>query len=393
MYILVVNCGSSSLKLKLVETSNHFTTVFEARAEHLDSTTSTITVKVESIKEILPTDGIMNHESALKEIIEYLVSNSIISSLADISCVGHRVVHGGAFFSKPVIIDNYVIEKIDECSILAPLHNPASITGIRICQSVFSDATQIAIFDTAFHRTNPKKNQICPIPKDLSIKNSGFHGTSHFFLSKSLSKLVGGPENVCAITCHIGQGTSISAIKHCQSLSNSMGVSPGGGCVMITRSGNIDPAIISLICKIKKCSVEEACAMLTTKSGMYGICGRNSMLDVLDGVEKGDQDCIDAYDVFCDSVAKNISNCVIDLEESPKQIVFSGGIGENSDVVREEILKRVSPVLKNIYLDNEANKANSTKISTSDSSVDIYVIPTDEELEIATQAYELLTQS
>lgn len=392
MYILVINCGSSSIKTKLIERSN-FSTVFEARAEHLTSEASIITVKTSTGKKQLPTDGILNHKMALQEIINYLVTNSIILSLDEISCVGHRVVHGGTF-SKPMVINNEVLTKIWNCRYLAPSHIPVNIMGIEHCQKILPEVPQVAVFDTAFHQTIPKNNYTYAIPEELrrkDIRKYGFHGSSYAFLVRQLSSILGSKEDIYAIICHIGNGVSVSAIINGVSVSNSMGLTPTGGSMMGGRVGDIDPGIIPYMCNNCGYTVNEAYDILNKNSGLTALTGTNNMLEILERMKKGDQDCIDAFDMFCKSVAKNIASCMVDLgEEPPRQIVFSGGIGENSDIVRETILKKLASNLSNIHLDADANKNNATEITHFYSAVRVYVIPTDEEIEIAMEASELV---
>lgn len=398
MYILVVNCGSSSLKLKLFkrEKNDKLIVVFEARAEHLGSIASSVTVKDSAGKKTLPIDDVFDHKVALQTILDYVVTNSVISSLNAITCVGHRVVHGGTFFSKPTLISYKVLEKIDECGILAPLHNHVNLMGIQICQGLLPQATQIAVFDTAFHQTIPYANYIYAIPEEFSkseIRKYGFHGTSYAYLTRSLSNIIGGTENMCAILAHIGQGASVCAVKQGKSVYTSMEFSPLSGCIMGTRSGTIDPAIIQYLCNNYNYTVDEVLCILNRNSGLSALCGSNNMLEILDGMQNGEGKCVLAFEMFCDSIAENIAKCMYHLRFSHKQIVFSGGIGENANIVREEILKRLSHTPGNIDLDTKANRDNAIKISSSASSVDVYVIPANEEWEIAKEASELLTQS
>ena len=396
MYIFAVNFGSSSLKVKVFETSSCLTTIFEARAEHLNSEKSTVTVKNLTYKETLPTGAVLDHKMALNVILNYLVTKSVISSLNDISCVGHRVVHGGTFFSEPMLITDEVMRKIDECSILAPLHNPVNIMGIECCKELLPKIPQVAVFDTAFHQTIPYNKYSYAIPAYLSnegIRKYGFHGTSYAYLSRTLSDIIGGKDKICAIMAHIGQGASVCAVKQGKSVYTTMEFSPLSGCIMGTRSGSIDPAVVQYLCNNYNYTVDEVLSILNSSSGLFSICGSNNMLEILDGMQNGKEECILAFDMFCDSIAENIAKCAFHLWDFPRQIVFSGGIGENSDIVREEILKRLPPhITGNIYLDMEANRDNSIKISCSKSAVNVYVIPANEEWEIAKEASELLTE-
>lgn len=325
MYTLVVKSESTSIKLKLIGNNS---TLFEARADHLSSTASTVTVKTSAGKKQLSiSDEVLNHKSVLKKMIEYILSNSIISSLADISCVCHRVDHDSTISSNPVIITDDVIRRICECHVEESLHNPASITGIRICQELLP-VPQVAIFGKMVR---------------------------YECLTRSLSEIVGGKDKICAIMAYIGEEKfSICSIKQ--------------GKIIYTSN-----------------------EILNLDSDLYEICD-NNIIKILDRI-KDDEKYFQAFHEFCTSIAENIAKGIIHLAMSPMQIVFSGYIGRNSDIVREEILKKLYPILSHIYLDFSANSSNDTKISSFISAVDVYVIPTDEELEIATQAYELLTQS
>lgn len=389
---LVINCGSSSIKIKLIEVSES-STIFEARAEHLGSEAAKITVSTpESGKLQLRNHSgtsILKHDTALQEIIDYL---AFISSLDDIRFVGHRVVHGGTFFSQPTLITDEVIEKIYSCVNLAELHNPASIIGIECIRKLLPNVPQVAVFDTAFHQTIPKSTYSFAIPKCFSekgIRKYGFHGTSYAFLTHQLSELVG-TNSVSAIMAHIGQGVSVCAVKDNHSVWTSMEFSPLSGCMMGSRCGTIDPTIISYLCNNYNYTVDEVINKLNKNSGLLAICGTNNMIEILKGVEQGREDCIEALDMFCSSIADNMSVAINHLGEDVKYIVFSGGIGENSPLVRQKVLDKMSPTLHYIVIDDNANQNNASLISCKHSPLGIYVIPTNEELEIAIESSKLI---
>lgn len=388
---LVINCGSSSIKLKLIEVEIS-STIFEARAEHLGTDDAKITVSTANGKQRLQNhsdNGILDHESALQEIVDYL---AFISSLNEICFVGHRVVHGGTFFSEPTLITDEVLKKIHECSSLAPLHNPASIIGIRCCQKLLPKVPQVAVFDTAFHQTIPETNYTYAIPAEFSndgIRKYGFHGTSYAFLTRTLSNLVK-KDDICAVMAHIGQGASVCAVKKGISVYTSMEFSPLSGCIMGTRSGNIDSSVVQYICNNYNYSVDEVLCILNRNSGLFALSGTNNMIEILEGVKEQKKECILALDMFCSSIAENIANCILALEEPPKQFVFSGGIGENSDLVREKVLTKLSPILRDTYLETDFNRNNAMLISTKDSAVKVYILPTNEELEIALESSKLI---
>lgn len=395
MKVLIINCGSSSIKLKLIEVDT-YSTIFEARAEHLGSVTSTITVVTSTGKKQLSSqaDSILDHETALQEIIDYLASGSAISSLNEISLIGHRVVHGGTFFSEPTLVTDEVIAKIEECSSLAPLHNPASLIGIRCCQKLLPKLPQVAVFDTAFHQTIPEANYKYAIPIEFAydgIRKYGFHGTNYAFLTRTLSESFDvDKDDISAVMAHIGQGVSVCAVKGGRSVWTSMEFSPLSGCIMGTRAGNIDASVIQYICNTYNYSVTEALDVLNKDSGLLALCGTNNMIEVLAGVKHGNTACSLAFKMFCDSVADNMSIAIRRLGRPPKQIVFSGGIGENSGLVRETIINMLSPVLPGITLYDAANQYNKKLISRKTSPVKVYVIPANEELEIAIESSKLV---
>lgn len=377
---LIVNFGSSSLKLKLVQLTD-FTTLLEARAENLCSASaSTITVKRNLDKTNIM--GNFDYETALEKILEFI-------SYDFIEFIGHRVVHGGTFFSEATVITNQVLYKIGTCCNLAPLHNPISLTGIKLCLKLFPKVPQVAVFDTTFHNTIPKANCQYPIPIRLfkaGVKKYGFHGISYSFLTRQLSNLYN-KENINAILLQIGNGVSVCAIRKCESIYTSMQFSPLSGCIMGTRSGSIDPTIIQYLGQRFHYSVKEILHILNNESGLLALTGSNDMREILKS-----KDNEEAVDIFCTSIAQEMTNAIIALGEKPKQIVFSGGIGENSPEIRNKIIEKLSPFSLDICVNPIDNNLNSKKISSSESNIDILVLPTDEEKEIAIQASELLNK-
>lgn len=282
----------------------------------------------------------MTNEEILKYILKDITERCIISDLTKISFVGHRIVHGGVYFSEPTLITEDVIKKIESCNNLAPLHNPVGVAGIKCCQKLLPNVPHIAVFDTAFHQTVPKRNYTYPIPIALTnegIRKYGFHGTSYSYLTRVLSEKVG-RQNICAIMAHIGQGTSICAVQHGVSVYTSMEFSPLSGCMMGTRSGSVDPALIPYLEKTHGLTAKDTLEILNKQSGLFAIAGTSNMLEILAGAENGNFSCSFALDLFCQSIAENIAKGIIALGKRPKQIVFTGGIGENSELVGNKIL-------------------------------------------------------
>lgn len=405
----IVNCGSSSIKVRLIDTDTQ-ETLFESRAEHLNSSSSKVVTSFNNVVTNLFADYprvSLSHEDALKAILKDLKQQEVISNLEDISFVGHRIVHGGSFFSKPTIITEEVIKKISECSELAPLHNPVGILGIRCCEELLPSAIHVAVFDTAFHQDIPEVNFRYAIPDKFyceGIRKYGFHGTSYAYLTRKLRENVG-EKNISAIMAHIGQGTSVCAVKKGKSVYTSMEFSPLSGCIMGTRSGSIDPTVVQFLCKKYDCTIEQVMSILNNDSGLYALTGYSNMIDILNGLENNNHSCIFALDLFCESLAENIAKAIIYLGERPKQIVFSGGIGENSDIVRYKILEKLTPIIGNINLDVIKNTKNEYIITQSaslvsvngefsspkkNSEIAVYVIKANEELEIALEAAKLL---
>ena len=390
----IVNCGSSSIKARLIDTDTQ-ETLFEARAGHLKTTSSEVITKINGISySLLDVDNAsLTHEQALQLILNDLSTRKVIKKLEDISFVGHRIVHGGTFFSKPTIITEEVLEKITTCNELAPLHNPVGISGIRCCKILLPSAIHVAVFDTAFHQTIPEINFRYAIPDswyNSGIRKYGFHGTSYSYLTRVLDNKIG-KENISAIMAHIGQGTSVCAVSEGKSVYTSMEFSPLSGCIMGTRSGNIDPAVIQHLHNKFGYSINYILSTLNKKSGLYSFTEKSNMVDILKGVENSDEKCIFALTAFCCSIAENIAEALISLRKKPEQIVFTGGIGENSPLVRKEIIRMLSPILNGICLSDTANSENCFEITYKCSSITIYVINVNEELEIALEAAKLLS--
>lgn len=387
MKILVVNCGSSSLKYQLIDSETEEVSASgQCERIGLDGIFS-IKVKGEKLEKSV---DIPDHSVAMKTVLDALVApeHGILKSLDEIEAIGHRVVHGGEKFSSSVLIDENVISEIEECSALAPLHNPANILGIRACQKIMPGVPNVAVFDTAFHQTMPPKAYLYGIPKkyyeQYGIRRYGFHGTSHSFVSERLAQLAGlDINNSKMIICHIGSGASISAVVNGKSVDTSMGMTPLEGLVMGTRSGDIDPAIVEFICNKENKSVSDVLTMLNKESGVLGISGlSNDYRDLLEEEDAGNEAAHNALDVLVYRVIKYIGAYHTAIGGADA-IALTAGAGENNLVVRGRIVEGLSAL--GIKLNKEANTVRGEELllSTADSSIPVWVVPTNEELKIA----------
>ena len=313
----------------------------------------------------------------------------VIKDLSEISAVGHRLVHGGELFSESVKIDESVIEKYSSCSPLAPLHNPATILGIRACQKVMPGKPMVGVFDTAFHQTMPKENYLYPIPYEYyekyGIRKYGFHGTSHQYVSKRCAEIMEKPiEELKIVTCHLGQGASICAINGGKSVDTSMGLSPLGGIAMVTRSGDLDPSVVTEIMERENLTAKEVNTILNKKSGLYGITGLNPDFREIElaSYEDDKPKAQVAIELFTKTIAQFVAKYAVSLK-GIDSIVFTGGIGENQINIRKKICENLEWMGLEIDLDKNNVRSEETKISTENSKILAYVIPTDEEMVIA----------
>jgi len=399
MLVLVINCGSSSVKYNLIETEDS-RDVCKGLVERIGAVTSIVKHEPEGKKHTKTTQVIANHEEALQEIMNYLLDekNGIISSPSDIKAVGHRVVHGGEMFKDSVLIDDDVTHAIEEAFDLAPLHNPNNLKGIQAAKKNLPNIPHVAVFDTAFHHSLPAKAYLYGIPNRLyrryKIRKYGFHGTSHYYVSRQYYKLIDKPvEETKIITCHLGNGASITAIDGGKSIDTSMGFTPLSGLVMGTRSGDLDPSILFYIMEKEELTMNSLHALLNRHSGLLGLSGYASdMRDLLEEAHNGDRRCQQAVDVFTNKVKQYIGSYIATLNGCDA-IVFTAGIGENSAEIRELSLNGMDYL--GIKIDPEKNKnakrGEIQKISTDDSKTDVYVIPTNEELVIALDAAKIAT--
>ena len=389
MKILVVNCGSSSLKYQLIDMKGE-KLLAKGNFERIGEKESFVTHKVNGEKYVINT-YVKNHEEALKVVLEQLVHKDygVIKNLSEISAVGHRLVHGGEIFDSSVLITEDVIKKYETCSSLAPLHNPATILGIRACQKEMPNVPMVGVFDTAFHQTMPKENYLYPIPYEYyekyGIRKYGFHGTSHSYVSKRVAEIIGKPiENLKIVTCHLGQGASICAIDGGKSVNTSMGLSPLGGIPMVTRSGDLDPSVVTEIMERENLSAKEVNGLLNKKSGLYGITGLNPDFREIENAsyETDKPKAKVAIELFTKTIAEFIAKYGVSLK-GIDVIVFTGGIGENQINIRKKICENLEWL--GVKIDVEKNNVRSieTKITADDSKIAAYVVPTDEEMVIA----------
>ena len=389
MNILVINCGSSSLKFQLIDMT---TEAVQAKGlcERIGIDGSRIVYTPAGGEKMTIESPMPTHTEAIKLVLDCLTNAEygVIKSLKEINAVGHRVVHGGEKFASSTIITDEVIKVIEECNELAPLHNPANLIGINVCRELMPGVPMVGVFDTAFHQTMPKKAYLYGLPikayTDYKIRRYGFHGTSHSFVSKRVAEFLGKPvEDLKTIVCHLGNGASICAVDGGKSIDTSMGFTPLAGLVMGTRSGDIDPAILEYYANKEGLTLSEVTTVLNKKSGMEGLTGgKSDFRDLEEGYEAGDQACIDAIEVFCYNVARFVGAYAASLN-GVDVIAFTAGIGENSGFVRGKICEYLGYLGITIDAEQNSKRGEDIIISTPDSKVTVCVIPTNEELMIA----------
>ena len=394
MKILVLNSGSSSIKFQLfdAETNN---SLVNGIIEQIGEKISHAKIKFEG-GELEKCASIPNHKIGLEIMNSLLMESKIIKDLCEIDGIGHRVVHGGEEFSKPTIIDKSVIEQIEKLIPLAPLHNPANLEGIKSSIEHCPNVPQVAVFDTAFHSTIPPHAYMYALPyetyKKDGVRRYGFHGTSHHFIAKEAAKYLNiDIDKLNAITLHLGNGASMSAIKNGKSIDTSMGLTPLEGLIMGTRCGDIDPAIIFYLARVEGLSIDELDNMLNKKSGLKGICGNNDMREVGEMAEEGDEKAKLALEMFNYRIKKYIGSYSAVLGRVDC-LIFTGGIGENDIKVRENSCSNLQNLGISLDLKKNNQKAKEIiEISKKDSKIKVLVIPTNEELEIALQVKSLIS--
>lgn len=391
MKILSVNAGSSSLKFQMYEMPEE-KVLISGVFERIGIGNSFYTVKIngDKIKKELE---LKDHKQAFEILIKELIDYQVVNNLDEIKGIGHRVVQGGDYFDKTVVVDDEVIARIEELSSLAPLHNPASIVGIKAAQKVIPSAIETVVFDTAFHQTMSEENYLYAVPynwyTDYKVRRYGAHGTSHKYVSVRMNELLGRTDTKL-ITCHIGNGASISAILNGKCINTSMGLTPNAGLIMGTRSGDIDATIIPYIMDKNGMTSAEIDNALNKQSGLLGISGISSdSRDIDEGIQKGNERCILVKKMYVRRIIDYIAKYYVELGGADA-IIFTAGVGENSVITRKKVLEGLKVL--GVEIDNEANN-NSGKeilITKSSSKIPCYVIPTDEELMIARDTYNLV---
>ena len=398
MKILVINSGSSSIKYQLFDI-DHKSVMAAGIVERIGLDDSHIKHKFfrdGKSQEVVKDLTVRNHEDGLEHVVALIADPEIgvISEPGEITAVGHRVVHGGERFSSTTIIDQEVIDVVRELIPLAPLHNPANLEGIEVAMRIFPEATQVAVFDTAFHQTMPAQAYRYAIPNrfyaEERIRSYGFHGTSHLYVTKAAAKHLGQPrEETNLITAHLGNGASITAVRDGQSVDSSMGFSPLPGLMMGTRSGDLDPAVVFYMCGKLGMSLEEIDRTLNKQSGLLGITGSSDVRDVQDRMEAGEADAQLALDMYTYRIKKYIGAYMAALGRVDA-LVFTAGVGENSAYVRQRACEGLENL--GVVIDAEKNEGpidGVTEIQTEDSAIKVLVIPTNEELEIAIQTRDI----
>ena len=390
MKILSVNAGSSSLKFtayEMPEEENLISGVFERIG--MEDSFYTIKLNGEKMKRQVE---LPDHKVAFEILMEELKNNDIVKSYDEIKGIGHRVVQGGSYFDKTVVVDEDVVSKIDELSALAPLHNPAAIVGIRAAQAVVPKAVQTVVFDTAFHQTMPEENYMYALPyewcEEYQIRKYGAHGTSHKYVASRMNEILG-RYNTKLITCHIGNGASISAVEEGRCINTSMGLTPNAGLIMGTRCGDIDATIVPYMMDKLKLNAKKMDEVLNKKSGLLGISGESSdSRDIEDGINRGNERCILAQKMYVRRIIDYIAKYYVELGGCDA-IIFTAGVGENSIHTRREVLDGLKAL--GVEIDEEANNVRGEErlITTENSKIPCYVIPTNEELMIARDTYDL----
>ena len=395
MNVLVINCGSSSLKYQLIDSETE-AVLAKGLCERIGIDGRLVYQKTGCDKEV--TDAAMpTHKQAIQMVLDALVNptTGAIASLAEVDAVGHRVVHGGEKFTSSALVTDEVLAAIEECNDLAPLHNPANLIGINACKELMPNVPMVTVYDTAFHQTMPEKAYLYGLPYEYyekyKVRRYGFHGTSHSFVSKRTAEFLGMDlNNSKIVVAHLGNGASISAVLNGKCVDTSMGLTPLEGLVMGTRSGDIDPSIMEYIAKKEGLDIPGVMNVLNKKSGVQGLSGVSSdFRDLEEGHNAGNARCTAALEVFCYKVAKYIGSYVASMN-GVDAIAFTAGIGENAAIVRKSVCEYLGYL--GITVDDEANgkRGDDIVISTADSKVKVCVIPTNEELAIARETVAIV---
>lgn len=394
--ILVINCGSSSLKYQLIDIHTE-EVLTKGLVERIGIEGSRLEQKTPGKEKYVIETAMKDHKKAISLVFEALTDakNGAIESLDEIGAIGHRVVHGGEKISKSVLVDDEVKSVIRDCFKFAPLHNPANLMGIEACEEIAPGKPNVAVFDTAFHATMPAKNYMYAIPYEYyekyGLRKYGFHGTSHYFITLRMSEILEKDRNdMNIITLHLGNGSSLSAVKNGKCYDTSMGLTPLEGLVMGTRSGNLDPTVVTFLEENENLDPAEVNNLLNKKSGVLGVSGLSSdFRDLENAAEEGNERATLALDMFVQSVKKTLGSYMAELGKVDA-IVFTGGIGENSKTMRKAIVENMEDL--GLSLSDEKNdvRGKEALLSTDDSKVKIYVVPTNEELMIARDTFALV---
>lgn len=397
MNILVINCGSSSLKFQLINSETE-EVIAKGLCERIAIEGSRMVYTPKGGEKQITVAPMSDHTAAIQMVLAALTDEKtgVVKELGEIGAVGHRIVHGGERFASSTVITEEVLKAIEECNDLAPLHNPANLIGIRACQQLMKNTPMVAVFDTAFHQTMPEEAYLYGLPyryyEDYKIRRYGFHGTSHSYVSKKAAELLGQDyASLKLIVCHLGNGASVSAVKNGKCVDTSMGLTPLEGLIMGTRSGDLDPAIVEFICNKENKDVHEVLNILNKESGIYGLSEDYSsdFRDLEEGYVEDKENCIRAVDAFCYRVAKYVGAYVAAMN-GVDAICFTAGVGENSGFVRSLICKYFGYL--GVALNEEENekRGEALIVSTKDSRTKVLVIPTNEELAIARETAALV---
>ena len=394
MKILVINAGSSSLKYQLIDMENE-QLLAKGLCERI-GLDGRLTHKPQNGKPTYEADlPFPTHKEAIEAVMEKLVSAEygVVETMDEIGAVGHRVLHGGAEFTQSCIVDDACIEAIKKCFPLGPLHNPANLMGIEACQKVLPNVPQVAVFDTAFHQTMPAKAYRYALPKkyytELHMRKYGFHGTSHRFIAGRATEILGEGKKV--VICHLGNGSSLSAVVNGKCVDTTMGITPLDGLVMGTRCGTLDPACVEFIANTEGKTVTEVVNMMNKQSGLLGLAGSSDMRDVTARYDAGDEDAKLAIEMWTYTIQKYIGSYIAAMNGCDA-IIFTAGIGENHVRARKWVCEGLSFFGINIDDEKNGNAHDETKISTEDSKIQVWVIPTNEELAIALDTLEIATK-
>lgn len=397
MNILVINCGSSSLKYQLINSDSE-EVLAKGLCERIGINGSCITHQPKGGDKVTTEIPMSDHTAAVAAVIEKLTDKEVgvVSSLDEIDAVGHRIVHGGEKFSSSVIITDEVMKAIEECNDLAPLHNPANLIGVNSCKELMPNTPMVAVFDTAFHQTMPPKAYLYGLPyeyyENYKVRRYGFHGTSHDFVSARIAEILGAKrEDLKIIVCHVGNGASVSAVMNGECIDTSMGLTPLEGLIMGTRSGDIDPAIISFLAEKEGKSADEIINVLNKKSGVLGLSGglSSDFRDLSTAAENGDEKAANALATWAYRVAKYIGAYAAAMN-GVDVIVFTAGVGENNITARAQICSYLGYLGATLNEDANTIRGEEVEISTPDSTTKLWVVPTNEELAIARQTVSLL---